>query len=490
MNMIYMDLLQTDKWMNKLVDLDDDNDHALCPSFERVGYTSMNTVSNLGSTFVFLIIMVHAYLLTILLYFFKETALKKAYEFMNKRLIWNGILRFMIQQYQSILLACFINTSLALQNFNIDSETMKYQTSTVGNQMSVFSNFILFASVTLLPLIIAFIIKKHRDLILTEKFISKFGTVLDGLNCVRSVYWHVFVLIRWGLSIGIFVYLKDFASLQIIILLFVSLGFTIAIAYKQPYSSKMENNFKIMIEVFVTWYLYLLLMLADITSDAQLREIFGFCVLGVIGLCVAANLLKALHAATKKILTKIKAKRRQKLYTRNETKLRQEFPLNYQSNNTTVGLSVGDVSQIQEDITSQPQNEESKIRKKGQKSFKKINLKSKNSLWADIKSQQSKIQALPQYFRQQTPLPTTNRRPSLLRIDVPNDLPISHSYKPQQQPTLINQMYLKVQQDQLMRQGSLEQMRHFIIGVADDNSMPAYIQRTMTKKPFSEQSLI
>ncbi|TNV87220.1 hypothetical protein FGO68_gene15213 [Halteria grandinella] len=489
MNMIYMDLLQTDKWLDKVIELDDDNDHALCPSFERVGYTSMNTVSNLGSTFVFLIIMVLAYLVTIMLYWCRETFLKKAYDFMSRKLIWNGIIRFMIQQYQSILLACLINTNLALQNFNIDLETMKERTETIGDKMSVFTNFILFSSVALLPFIIALTIKTHRGEIQTEKFISKFGTIVEGLNCDNSLYWNVFVLHRWGLSLASFVFLKDYAFLQIILLLYVSLGFTIAIAYKQPYSTRFENNFKVLIEVFVTWYLYLLLMLTDINQYIELRELFGFCVLGVIGLCVTANLVKALHAAVKEIKAKLDAKRKAKIYALNESK--QKMFIN-QFNDTTADRSNSEVSQIREEIEVLTQKNgkiKSAKKRKGQKQtenkmnakeqIEKIKLKAKNSTWLDKKSQANRQ-------KQQRPskafLDVIDGQS--IRIDEPNELPMSYAETPQD---LVNQLYHKVQQEKLMRQGS--QVR-LTINIIDDNSMPAFIQRTLTKKPFSEQKLI
>ncbi|TNV87159.1 hypothetical protein FGO68_gene6252 [Halteria grandinella] len=67
MNLIYMDLLQTDLWINNIINLESEEDEALCPSFKLAGYNSMNTVSNLGSTFVFLFILVAFILMLFLL---------------------------------------------------------------------------------------------------------------------------------------------------------------------------------------------------------------------------------------------------------------------------------------------------------------------------------------------------------------------------------------------------------------------------------------
>ncbi|TNV87252.1 hypothetical protein FGO68_gene8134 [Halteria grandinella] len=501
LNLIYMDLLQTDKWMDKIVDLDDeDNDRSLCPSFERVGYTSMNTISNLGSTFVFLIFIILAYLTTLVLQFLSRTKFKRAFEFMKKQLIWNAALRFMIQQYQSILLACFINTNLALQNFTIDAETMKQQTSNIGDKMSIYTNFILFASVVLFPFIVVGIIQFKKEQIKTEDFNNKFGTIMEGLNCENSLYWNVIVLVRWGFSYTIFVFMKDFASLQIFLLLFVSIGFTIAIAYIKPYQTPSENNFKIWIEVFVTWYLFLLLMLTDINPDVKLREIFGYCVLGVIVLCVAANAVKAVHAAVKEIIWKLETKRKTQKYAINDKK---QKVLQNQSNDTTVNRSISEVSQIREEIDVYPQKKEEKKSSKNKESQKqsenkmnvkepieKIKLKAKNSTWLHLKSLKANRQKQPpesSILKSPPPHPFLDviDGQSIRLDDEPNELPIS-SYAETPQD-LVNQLYHKVQQEELMRQGS--QVRH-TINIIDDNSLPAFIQRTMTKKPFSEQKLI
>ncbi|TNV87326.1 hypothetical protein FGO68_gene10152 [Halteria grandinella] len=58
MNLVYMDLLQTDLWIDNIIDLESSDDDALCPSFKLAGYNSQYTISNLGSTFIFLIVLI------------------------------------------------------------------------------------------------------------------------------------------------------------------------------------------------------------------------------------------------------------------------------------------------------------------------------------------------------------------------------------------------------------------------------------------------
>ncbi|TNV87073.1 hypothetical protein FGO68_gene14904 [Halteria grandinella] len=58
MNLVYMDLLQTDLWISNIIDLESSDDDALCQSFKLAGYNSQFTVNNLGSTFVFLFLLI------------------------------------------------------------------------------------------------------------------------------------------------------------------------------------------------------------------------------------------------------------------------------------------------------------------------------------------------------------------------------------------------------------------------------------------------
>ncbi|TNV87174.1 hypothetical protein FGO68_gene17413 [Halteria grandinella] len=67
MDLVYMDLLQTDLWFDNIIDLESCEDQALCPSFQLAGYSSMNTIRNLGSTFIFMFILVALQILLVVI---------------------------------------------------------------------------------------------------------------------------------------------------------------------------------------------------------------------------------------------------------------------------------------------------------------------------------------------------------------------------------------------------------------------------------------
>ncbi|TNV87088.1 hypothetical protein FGO68_gene15223 [Halteria grandinella] len=94
MDLVYMDLLQTDLWISNIIDLESSDDDALCPSFKIAGYNSQYTISNLGSTFIFLFLLL-AYQAILLI--------TKAFTFVFP-IKWQVLMLFTVYQGQKIIL--------------------------------------------------------------------------------------------------------------------------------------------------------------------------------------------------------------------------------------------------------------------------------------------------------------------------------------------------------------------------------------------------
>jgi hypothetical protein len=63
LNLIYMDVFQTNDWLPQLFlssadDLDEDLSDPLNPFFDENGFSSLNAIRNLGSSFLFVMIYV------------------------------------------------------------------------------------------------------------------------------------------------------------------------------------------------------------------------------------------------------------------------------------------------------------------------------------------------------------------------------------------------------------------------------------------------
>ncbi|TNV87110.1 hypothetical protein FGO68_gene13713 [Halteria grandinella] len=321
MKLVYMDLLQTDLWINNIIDLDSPDDDALCPSFYLAGYSSQFTISNLGSTFVFLflliccqailfVIMIGASILPIAwqvqqtLKF--KNRLKELCVKVKKLFYWNSLMRFFIQQFQTILTASLICVYLNLNGFNLTYSQFLERTDSTASKISVYLGLVLLLGSIIAPIAMAKIVySNQRDgSLMTPQFQERYGTLFDGLNIASNKglvpYWNVITLFRWGIQISMFVFLKDAPTAQIVINLIMSQLFTILVAHLRPFASgyaswiKVDpNNFKVLNEILVTYYLIFMLILTDVTSDIDIRENFGIGELVIIGLCVLSNLLKA-----------------------------------------------------------------------------------------------------------------------------------------------------------------------------------------------------
>jgi|LauGreDrversion4_2_1035121.scaffolds.fasta_scaffold248766_2 hypothetical protein len=96
----------------------DEDDEALNPYFDNLGMSSKYSIRNMGSTFIFFIGYLFLYLLLLISYCLN---MKKVYGYLKSILIWNGGLRFLIQQYLSIFLSSCINLSTINMKSNGDA---------------------------------------------------------------------------------------------------------------------------------------------------------------------------------------------------------------------------------------------------------------------------------------------------------------------------------------------------------------------------------
>jgi hypothetical protein len=116
LDFIYLDVLQTDLWLNPMLftqtELDEE---ALSLFFDQNGFSSCIFIVNLGSSFVYLLI--YAFILA-LLFLLRLTrliscekiiCLKSFSDWLEGKILWNSVFRLLIQQYPPILISALIN---------------------------------------------------------------------------------------------------------------------------------------------------------------------------------------------------------------------------------------------------------------------------------------------------------------------------------------------------------------------------------------------
>lgn len=114
---IYLDILQTDKWLTPYFtqEKDDDgnfiDDESFSQYFDQQGFQSMYAFSNLGSTLLFsflFLALFSTYLISKLLATLYPI-FEKAVTYLEAKLFWNSTVRFIVQQFQPLLISALIN---------------------------------------------------------------------------------------------------------------------------------------------------------------------------------------------------------------------------------------------------------------------------------------------------------------------------------------------------------------------------------------------
>ena len=165
----------------------------------------MFTVKNLGSTLVYLVLVIFFYLLLVLvsLIYGLFGILHKVYLFIKKHMVWNFTLRFLIQQFQPLVMFSIINL------YHLQHDLILYVSSTI------LSFFILIMTHFVILIMTVDIRKSNKANRLKKKsFAENFGVMIEGLTLsgFAGKYWFLLVLTRWSVVSVILVGLRDFST--------------------------------------------------------------------------------------------------------------------------------------------------------------------------------------------------------------------------------------------------------------------------------------
>lgn len=109
-----LDILPTNVIFPAIFSFDDNTDGPMNQNFNIGGYQSKNALKNMQSTFIFLCCYVFLLFVLFLLDALKRinvygSVSMKVQKWLEEALLWNGVLRFIVQQYSTLLLSCWIN---------------------------------------------------------------------------------------------------------------------------------------------------------------------------------------------------------------------------------------------------------------------------------------------------------------------------------------------------------------------------------------------
>jgi hypothetical protein len=197
----------------------------------------------------------------------KNKMVDKIHSKMRDYLLWNGTLKFIIAQFSPIIICCGINL------YKLDFQKM--DGTGVSSVISIV--FIILSAISLI--VIFLIIRKYSALkqMNSEEFLSKFGALTEGLRVKGWVcqIWNILIMVRWVITCVVLITLRDYNDMQIIVLYIISVIFQLFIISGKPYDSSLENIISFINEVFVSFYLYILMLLTDFMGENNFRDQYG-----------------------------------------------------------------------------------------------------------------------------------------------------------------------------------------------------------------------
>ncbi|TNV85983.1 hypothetical protein FGO68_gene12606 [Halteria grandinella] len=246
---IYLDLLQTDRW---LVPKEEEG-QGLNYYFEQQGFKSVNILFNLGSTLIYTFGLIGIYLV----YLISICIFKRVAMYLEKGLFWGSTIRFIIQQFQPMLISALIN----LQQLEFSS-TMK-----IGSSIY---------TVTIMVVLIVAVVG------------IGFGSRGQGIRG----QWITITLVKWTILSVTLVTLREYPSMQLLILTLLLFLSQCLLIISNPSPVPLENHISLFNEIMASVYLYILYSLTDFMGRVEVKEGLGNMLLGVVIFTISINLGK------------------------------------------------------------------------------------------------------------------------------------------------------------------------------------------------------
>ena len=119
----------------------------------------------------------------------------------------------------------------------------------------MFTSLAILSIVPVVFIVMTVLISKHRaaNTLETQYFKDNYGTMIQGLNLYSfiGVYWNIIIIIRWTITIAVLVSLRDYVSLQIIVLRVTSFTVMLLVVAGRPNDTMTDNYMALFNEAMV-----------------------------------------------------------------------------------------------------------------------------------------------------------------------------------------------------------------------------------------------
>jgi len=174
--------------------------------FEITGYETYNFISNIGSIFINILVLILLLLFTLFLYSLccQWTWLDTLYTKLRAFMFYNAFIRLLLEAYLEITVGVFVN--LKLQDYSLS-----------GEALATYLSFFFVVVVTVAPFaVLGFLLYRYSTLHYDE-YLIKYGSLYDCLRYQESRYivvFHFLFLIRRYFYALVIMGLADYQGIQ------------------------------------------------------------------------------------------------------------------------------------------------------------------------------------------------------------------------------------------------------------------------------------
>ncbi|TNV86753.1 hypothetical protein FGO68_gene13700 [Halteria grandinella] len=313
---IYLDIFMTDKWLPSIADRyltqeELDEDGAVNGYFEGSGFGSRYMQYNLGSTLIFM--GIYAGLLVaigVMQPFAKRyQRVQKVSDRLKERLMWSGTIRFIIQQYQPLLISSLLHLS----------SPTDHQNASTGVK---FSYNLAISTIALLGLcLLAFTFILQRSDVTTNDFLQKYSPLTDCLNPTSNILalnWITITLIKWSLMSLSLTLLRDYPAQQLQCLSLLSLLSLALQTHAKPQLHPTEQSISLFNELMACLYLCIM---PSLMFEHEKQEQIGIALLSVIVMTFGVNLGKVVYCVVREVYKRVRLSRKLRKQSQNVVKM-------------------------------------------------------------------------------------------------------------------------------------------------------------------------
>lgn len=250
---------------------------------DRLG--SKDLIGNMGMIFIVGVALIVLLLLLglCLLFARKSTCVKKVAKFIKKKLLYNSILRFMLQS----TLKNQVSAGVIIQAYMI-----KREKEAELLQSSFYVSLVIVFVFSCCPFLFYKIVSNNVANLDKQEIKDKIGTLYNGLNAKRPsvMTYSPMFLIRRSMFIAIMFVCFEQPAIQVQLMIYMTILYLIYVGHQDFYETRHSKSLEILNESLFVVLMYNMVLLNSLLNDQRIIDYCGQAIVGLAGLLLGINL--------------------------------------------------------------------------------------------------------------------------------------------------------------------------------------------------------